>query len=95
MVEKDESIEIQESMTNAYLILTGKKSFDDLFESTPSIIYVAFDPEMKTREPEEVFDNVIEYFEYEEDYEKCKELLDIKNRMLKTKKKLLKSNKKK
>ena len=79
----NEEIEILgEAYENAYKILTGKVLVEEfLLEETESgrIIFLPFDP----KEPETarlIIDDVIEYFEEGEEYEKCSELTTVKNK---------------
>lgn len=79
----EEEIEIlAEAYENAYLIITGKLDVQELIERQTlngGVLFIPFDPSA----PETIdliFDDLIAYFEENEEYEKCKELLDIKNK---------------
>tara|TARA_R110002074_G_scaffold1263_1_gene7581 strand:+ start:18264 stop:18569 length:306 start_codon:yes stop_codon:yes gene_type:complete len=82
-IDINEEIEILgEAYENAYMILTGKVLVEEfLLRETESgrIVFLPFDP----KEPETVeliIDDVIEYFEEGEEYEKCSELLTVKSK---------------
>lgn len=79
-----EEIEILgEAYENAYQILTGKVQVEEfLLQETESgkVVFLPFDP----KEPDTIrliIDDVIAYFEEGEEYEKCSELLDVKNKL--------------
>ncbi len=73
MEDDDEEI-IHESMENAYIILTKKLTFNDLFDYNGC--YLPYNPRKKITE--EVFDDLIDYFCELEEYEKCAELKKVK-----------------
>lgn len=79
----EEEFEIlAEAYRNAYLIITGKLDVQDLIERQTlngGVLFIPFDPSA----PETIdliIDDLIAFFEENEEYEKCKELLDIKNK---------------
>lgn len=72
---------LESAIINSYLMLTGKLKFSDLMQqSTGDIIAVTtFDPdEGPTLEQLEI---IIEYFEEDEQYEKCAEIKKILDEM--------------
>ena len=88
--EEDDSLDLFEEIEilgeayeNAYQILTGKVQVEEfLLQETESgkVVFLPFDP----KEPDTIrliIDDVIAYFEEGEEYEKCSELLDIKNKL--------------
>jgi hypothetical protein len=83
MEVNDEKL-IDLAMYNAYYVLTGKKVESDLIDKNlGSFLY---NPINGRKSLYENIDDVIVYMERLEEYEKCKELLDIKNRLLITNK---------
>jgi len=66
-------------MRHSYNLLLGKKTLEELIEDTAEL-YLMFSPE-RTHVPmvDDVYDVLIEYFTYTEEYEKCAELLRAKN----------------
>tara|TARA_R100000908_G_C3671697_1_gene94267 strand:+ start:124 stop:402 length:279 start_codon:yes stop_codon:yes gene_type:complete len=70
MLEKDEEEMIEESMQNAYLLITKQLSFNDLFEYNGCML--PYHPKKKIDDG--VFKELIEYFCMLEEYEKCAEL---------------------
>ena len=74
----NEFIEI--GINNSYLIMTGKSSIEELIESKSESIIFFTSPENYTSED---IDEMIEYFEDTEEYEKCMELVYIQNDMRK------------
>ena len=72
---------IDEGMHNSYLIITGKMTFQDILDRDHDSIAILFDPDKdKETWDDEIIDRVIEYYADLEEYEKCQELLRIKNR---------------
>jgi hypothetical protein len=71
----EEEIEIlDEAYRNAYAIATGKLSVRELLNKSPDMIFLPFDPS----EPDTfklIVDDIIKYFEDNEEYEKCAELV--------------------
>tara|TARA_Y100000361_G_scaffold106322_1_gene96062 strand:+ start:201 stop:491 length:291 start_codon:yes stop_codon:yes gene_type:complete len=78
----------EEAMKNAYEIITKKKTLDDIYydleDGKIDRLPLPFDPIHEDGRSEDVIDVVIEYFTSTEEYEKCAELVKIKNRCLKT-----------
>ena len=78
----------EEAMKNAYEIITKKKTLDDIYYDLENgkidRLPLPFDPIHDDGRSEDVIDVVIEYFTSTEEYEKCAELVKIKNRCLKT-----------
>ena len=76
------------AMDNAYSIITKRKTLDDIYyeleDETLGDFPLPFDPIEEDGRTEDVIDMVIEYFTSTEEYEKCAELVKIKNKCLKT-----------
>lgn len=70
LMEKDDKELYKESMKNAYLILTDKLTFDELFDYNGC--YLPYNPKKKVEDS--VYDNLIDYFCSLEEYEKCAEI---------------------
>ena len=74
------------AMENAYDIITKKKNIDDIYyELDEKEIHgypLPFDPIEEDGRTPSVIDIVIEHFTSIEDYEKCAELVKIKNTCL-------------
>jgi hypothetical protein len=66
-------------MRVGYNILMGKQNLDDIVFYLDEII-LPFDPVADIIEIEDV-DHMISYFEEQEDYEKCKVLMQLKNHL--------------
>tara|TARA_R110002020_G_scaffold74752_2_gene190964 strand:- start:372 stop:662 length:291 start_codon:yes stop_codon:yes gene_type:complete len=77
----------EEAMRNAYQIITKKKTLDDIYydleKGKIDRLPLPFDPIHEDGRSDDVIDVVIEYFTSTEEYEKCAELVKIKNRCLK------------
>ena len=77
-----------QAMRNAYFIITKKKTLDDIYydleEGRIDSLPLPFDPIHEDGRTDDVIDVVIEYFTCTEEYEKCAELVKIKNKCLKT-----------
>lgn len=80
-ISLEEEIEIlDEAYNNAYLVATKKVTIKELLEGKHEIMFLPFDPS----EPytlELIMDDMIEYFESNEEYEKCSELVKVKQEM--------------
>jgi hypothetical protein len=76
----EEEIEIlDEAYRNAYLIATGQLSVKELLNKAEDMIFLPFDPSA----PETfvmIIDDVIQYFSDTEEYEKCAELVKVKDK---------------
>ena len=89
MFEEEEGYEINlqeeldmldEAYQNAYLVATKKLTVKELLEEDGEMVFLPFNPEA----PETimmVIDDVINYFSKEEEYEKCAELVCVKERL--------------
>jgi|TARA_R110000765_G_scaffold398858_1_gene493341 hypothetical protein len=79
-----EQMMIDRAFDNSYLVLTNKASMEDLLEEKSKFGMkgiMMFNP---GEEPDEdLFDDVIYYYEDLEEYERCAELLKIKNKKFK------------
>jgi len=76
----EEEIEIlDEAYRNAYAIATGKLTVRQLLKKADDMIFLPFDPSA----PETfamIIDDIIQYFEDTEEYEKCAELVRAKTK---------------
>ena len=61
------------AMNNAYAMLGGNKSIDDLLDEDEEMVLV-LDPEITD---EELSEDLIEYFITTEEYEKCAKIKDL------------------
>ena len=77
-----------ESMDNAYAIITKEKTFDDIYyemeEGVHERFYLPFDPIAQDGRDNGTIDLLIEHFEGREDYKKCAKLMKIKELCSKT-----------
>ncbi len=65
-------------MRHTYNLLLGKKTLDELIEETAELALM-FNPKRKHVSMEDdLYDTLIEYFTYTEEYEKCAELVKAK-----------------
>ena len=65
-------------MRQSYNILLGKTTLEELLQETARL-YVMFNPQRKyVAMEDDVYDTLIEYFTYTEEYEKCAELIKAK-----------------
>ncbi len=78
MIDKlsDEDL-LHHSMVNAYKLLTKKELLEDLIDIDEGVF--PFNPTIKI-EDDSVYDKIIDYFCELEEYEKCQEILNIKNK---------------
>jgi len=65
-------------MRHSYNLLLGKKTLDQLIEETAELVLM-FNPKKRIIPMEyDLYDTLIDYFVYTEEYEKCAELLKAK-----------------
>ena len=64
------------AMNNAYAMLIGNKSIDELLDDEDSEMVLVPDPEITD---EELSEDLIEYFITTEEYEKCAKIKDLMN----------------
>ena len=73
-----------QAMVNAYYLITKKKTLDDIYyaleDDTITQFPLPFDPVNEDGRSEDIIDVVIEYFISIEEYEKCAELVKIKEK---------------
>lgn len=76
----EEEVEIlDEAYRNAYAIAVGKMTVRELLDKADDMIFLPFDPSA----PETfamIIDDIIQYFEENEEYEKCAELVHAKKK---------------
>jgi hypothetical protein len=72
--EKYDTEILSEAFDNAYLIITGKSTFDEILDSKDEVML----PFNVLEDEECDVDILIQYYEGEEEYEKCSELMKIK-----------------
>jgi len=80
----------EQAMENAYELITNKKTLDDIFEEfeNKGVIekfYLPFDPIEEDGKTVDIIDMLLEYFINTEEYEKCAELVKIKDKCLNSK----------
>ncbi len=75
------------AMENSYYLITKRKTLDDIYilleEEAIDEFYLPFDPIQEDGRSTDVIDMVIEYFITTEEYEKCAELIKIREKYLK------------
>ena len=69
----------EKALNNAYNLVTGKTTLEALFDNPLEEVYLPFDPHESI--PEDCIDVLMEHFIYTEEYEKCAELVKVKNRV--------------
>ena len=72
------------AMVNAYDLITKRKTLDDIYyaleDDTLDQFPLPFDPISEDGRSEDIIDVVVEYFISIEEYEKCAELVKIKEK---------------
>jgi len=66
-------------MNNTYEIIIGRKTIKDFLDYEGDLYFLHNPGKKNTGNNDEVCDQLIEYFIYTEEYEKCQEILDVKN----------------
>ena len=79
IVTKNNEELYKEAIENAYLILTDKLTFNELFEYNGCIL--PYNPKLNNVS-EDTFDDMIDYFCDLEEYEKCAEIKKIKDSLV-------------
>ena len=75
----EEEVEIlDEAYRNAYKVATGKMTIRELLDSAEDMIFLPFDPSSPSTFSL-VVDDIIQYFSDTEEYEKCAELVKLKD----------------
>ena len=73
---------VEQAFENSYLILTKKNSFEELLDKQTKYGIKAIMIHNPEEDPEEdIYNDVIYYYEDLEEYERCAELLKLKNKM--------------
>ena len=73
-------------MRNSFLIVTGRTTYEGLLDGLVGSAFVGgamftlFNPEDLDEDKEKSINTLIEYYTKEEDYEKCAELVKLKNK---------------
>ena len=66
-------------MEDSYLLITGRKSFEEILEDEAEDLAVIFNPNKPIKVMEgDAYDCLIEYYISTEEYEKCDELMQMK-----------------
>jgi|TARA_R100001443_G_scaffold47218_1_gene59882 hypothetical protein len=72
------------AMVNAYDLITKRKTLDDIYyaleDDTINDFPLPFDPIAEDGRSDDIIDIVVEYFVSIEEYEKCAELVKIKEK---------------
>ena len=75
----EEEVEIlDEAYRNAYKIATGEITIKEMLDTADDMIFLPFDPS-SPKTFSLVVDDIIQYFSDNEEYEKCAELVKIKD----------------
>ena len=67
--------DFKDAMVNSYDLIMGFKTLDDLLEEFPETLFLYFDPDNYERET--IIEELIDYFENEEEYERCANLKNL------------------
>ena len=77
------------AMVNAYDLITKRKTLDDIYydleHDTIGDFPLQFDPISEDGSTDDIIDMVVEHFTNTEEYEKCAELIKIKEKCLNSK----------
>ena len=76
---EEEAAILAEAYLNAYRLATGKITIKELLTKADDMIFLPYDPSA----PETfsmIIDDLIEYYEHNEEYEKCSELVKAKKK---------------
>ena len=85
MEEFEQDLEMfQEAMNNAYLLVTNRVRMDQLYEALDKGVghlALPFDPTHHDGKSDDILDMLLDYFTHTEEYEKCSEIMKIKNQI--------------
>jgi hypothetical protein len=70
---------LDEAYRNAYAVAVGNISIKQLISNSSEMIFLPFDPN-NTETFFLIIDDIIEYFEQNQEYEKCAELITVKKK---------------
>ena len=82
LTDKEES----SLMRNSFLIITGRTTYEGILDGLVGSAFVGgamltlLNPEDPNEDKDKTIDTLIEYYTQEEDYEKCAELVKLKNK---------------
>tara|TARA_R110001606_G_scaffold273574_1_gene422070 strand:- start:2027 stop:2296 length:270 start_codon:yes stop_codon:yes gene_type:complete len=83
MAEFENDVELfNQAMNNAYLLVTNRTSFDNLMDALDrgvGNVALPFNPKGDDGKSDMILDMLLEHFISTEEYEKCSELMKIKN----------------
>jgi hypothetical protein len=83
MAQFENDLELfNQAMNNAYLLVTNRTSFDNLMDALDrgvGDVALPFNPNADDGKSDMIIDMLLEYFVSTEEYEKCSELMKIKN----------------
>jgi len=65
-------------MNNSYQLITGKKSVEEFLEYDGDLYFIHNPDDLTLSADDYIFDQLIDYFIYTEEYEKCGEILELK-----------------
>ena len=66
---------MEECMRNTYEVLINKKDMENFLEKEPKIVFYGYPPGIELED----IDEMIEFFESTEEYDKCNELVEYRN----------------
>lgn len=85
MEEFESDLEMfQEAMNNAYLLVTNRVTMENLYDSLDKglgHLALPFDPSKHDGKSDDILDMLLDYFSHTEEYEKCSEIMKIKNKI--------------
>ena len=70
---------LDEAYRNAYAVAVGNISIQQLINNSSDMIFLPFDPN-DTETFALIIDDIIEYFEQNQEYEKCAKLITVKKK---------------
>tara|TARA_R110002167_G_scaffold206150_1_gene410177 strand:+ start:3693 stop:3950 length:258 start_codon:yes stop_codon:yes gene_type:complete len=62
---------------NTYELITGKRSLDDFLDNEEDLWFLHNPKKETLRYNDPIYDDLIDYFSYTEEYEKCGELVEL------------------
>ena len=71
---------LDEAYRNAYAVAVGNVSIQQLISNSSEMIFLPFDPN-DTETFVLIIDDIIEYFEQNQEYEKCAKLIIVKKKL--------------
>tara|TARA_R110000803_G_scaffold58739_1_gene116942 strand:+ start:209 stop:466 length:258 start_codon:yes stop_codon:yes gene_type:complete len=66
---------------NTYLLITGKKTIEEFLDSDADLWFLHNPEDQPLRHNNPIYEELLSYFIYTEEYEKCQEILNLQTKL--------------